>query len=856
MHKRQKIILYLLNCKYKYMNIRTFLASAALALMSAGCAGTDRTPVNEMRPPAVPLVTVDPYFSIWSFADRLNERPTVHWTGHEHPLIAVVRVDGVSYRVMGVESPRYEQVVPTGEMEAWTGRYLIDKEPGGNWTAPDYNDSAWNVGQGAFGTSDVGFARTAWGENLSDIWVRREFELPEDFASSKAPLLLEYSHDDSFELYINGTRVAGFPGNAHNVNVRRPLRRDALALLKPGRNVMAAHCRNTGGGAVIDFGIIRRNDDRRLVTAAEQKSVNVLPTRTIYELTCGPVDLELSFAAPLFMEDLDLLSRPVNYLTYKVKSNDGAQHDVQIYLEGTPKLAVDTGAPAVKTETGSADGIDYVRTGTVEQNVLGRKGDNVRIDWGHFYIAVPSGKGNLAIADYYAAKEQFVKDGKVTSAGSVVETENFLRDNLSLVYCNDLGKVGSKPVDDYVMLAYDDVKSIRYFNQDLYPYWNRKGDKDIFDELADAASEYAGLLRKCEKFDRKMMDEAAEAGGWKYAELLALAYRQAITAHKLVEAPDGDLLFLSKENFSNGSIGTVDVTYPSAPLFLLYNPELCKGLLNHIFYYSESGKWTKPFAAHDVGTYPHANGQTYGGDMPVEECGNMVILTAAIAAVEGNAEYAAEHKEVLKIWTDYLVEYGLDPENQLCTDDFAGHFAHNANLSVKAILGVASYAKIAGMLGDKEDSEAYFAKAREMASAWKEMAFDGDHYKLTFDKPGTWSQKYNLVWDRLLGLNVFDPSITQTEIAWYLEHQNEYGLPLDSRREYTKTDWILWTATLVEDRAVFDALVNPVWNYYNETVDRVPMSDWVDTIDRTHEAFQARSVVGGFWIKMLAEELL
>ena len=398
---------------------------------------------------------------------------------------------------------------------------------------------------------------------------------------------------------------------------------------------MAAHCRNTGGGAVIDFGIIRRNDDRRLVTAAEQKSVNVLPTRTIYELTCGPVDLELSFAAPLFMEDLDLLSRPVNYLTYKVKSNDGAQHDVQIYLEGTPKLAVDTGAPAVKTETGSVDGIDYVRTGTVEQNVLGRKGDNVRIDWGHFYIAVPSGKGNLAIADYYAAKEQFVKDGKVTSAGSVVETENFLRDNLSLVYCNDLGKVGSKPVDDYVMLAYDDVKSIRYFNQDLYPYWNRKGDKDIFDELADAASEYAGLLRKCEKFDRKMMDEAAEAGGWKYAELLALAYRQAITAHKLVEAPDGDLLFLSKENFSNGSIGTVDVTYPSAPLFLLYNPELCKGLLNHIFYYSESGKWTKPFAAHDVGTYPHANGQTYGGDMPVEECGNMVILTAAIAAVEG-----------------------------------------------------------------------------------------------------------------------------------------------------------------------------------------------------------------------------
>ncbi len=230
---------------------------------------------------------------------------------------------------------------------------------------------------------------------------------------------------------------------------------------------------------------------------------------------------------------------------------------------------------------------------------------------------------------------------------------------------------------------------------------------------------------------------------------------------------EGTLLFLSKENNSNGSIGTVDITYPSSPLFLLYSPELVKGLMNPIFYYSESGKWTKPFAAHDVGTYPLANGQTYGGDMPIEESGNMLITTAALATMEGNADYAASHWDLLTVWTDYLVENGLDPENQLCTDDFAGHFAHNANLSIKAIMGIASYAKLASML-DKEDvATKYMEIAKEMAVKWEKMAIDGDHYKLTFDRSGTWSQKYNIVWDKLLGFNIFDPQIVQKEMAYY-----------------------------------------------------------------------------------------
>lgn len=639
------------------MRLSKFILGALLVAVS--CTKVPGHIVNELRAPAYPLITIDPYTSVWSSTDKLYDSEPIHWTETDFPLLGILTVDGVQYRFMGL--------------------------------------------------SDV--SRTAV-QHLADVQA----------------------------------------------------------------------------------------------------------TRTIYDFTCGPVDLKLTFMAPLLMDDLDLLSRPVNYISYEITSNDGSEHDVEVCFRADEAWAWnDTTQVCVKSDYYD-DRFCYVKCGTESQQILGKKGDDLRIDWGYFYMAADKASAS-ACGDLLA---------------------------LSV----EIGKVGDNSVDGYVMVGYDDLYSIQYFGRDMRPYWNRNGDASIEGQFTLAADDYAGLKERCVRFDNDLMHDAVQAGGKHYAELCALAYRQTLAAHKLIMTPEGDLAYLSKECDSNGSIGTVDLSYPSSPLFLLYNPELAKALINFIFHYSESGKWTSPYPAHDVGTYPVANGQTFVGDMPVEEAGNMLILTDAICKAEGAPDYALLHWEVLTQWADYLVENGLDPADQLCTDDFAGRFPRNTNLSAKAVLAIAAYADLAEMADKTEVAEKYSAKASEMAAWWKKMAVAGDHYALTFDRGDTWSQKYNLVWDRVLGYGVFDGDIVEDEIAFYLTRMNEYGLPLDSRRNYAKSDWTIWTATMAPDMEDFHALIEPVYRFFNETVDRVPMTDWYNTDSRTYMHFKARSVVGGYFMKV------
>jgi hypothetical protein len=679
--------------------LRAAMLCAALLLN----AGSVNLRAETFRPPSVPLVACDPYFSLWSPADKLTDADTTHWTGKARQLTGLVKIDGKNFRVMGAE--------PT------------------------------------------------------DVPV-----LP-------------------------------------------------------------------------------------------QTSLEVLPTRTIYSFEGEGVRLTLTFMTAALPDDLDLLSRPVTYLTWESRPTDNKNHKVSVYFDVSAAIACNTPDQAVNFQKADSAKIKAWRVGTVEQPVLQKRGDDLRIDWGFFYLALAgNAKGSLTANTSEATRADFLADGKLPAPAAEPALQNNDRNDTVLAFVTSLDCVPNRTASSWVMLAYDDLYSIQYMRKNLRPYWRRNG-WEAADLLKASAKDYASLQKRCAAFDDELITDLRNVGGENYALLGALAYRQCFAAGKIVADENGQPLQFCKENHSNGCISTSDVFYPMSPQFLLFGPSLAKSFIVPFMNYAASERWKFPFAPHDLGTYPKANGQVYGdgehgvnNQMPVEESGNLLCLFAAVAEMEGNADFAGLYWKQLEQWANYLKEKGFDPEKQLCTDDFAGHLAHNVNLSVKAICGLGSFAKLCEMRGDKAKADEYFKLAREFAQRWVKEADDGDHYRLAFDNPSSWSQKYNLVWDKVLGLNLFPAEVARKEMDFYRKTQNAFGLPLDNRKEYTKLDWITWTATLTQNREDFDALIAPIIHFLNQTPDRTPMTDWYQTKSARRVGFDARPVVGGVFMRMLYEK--
>jgi hypothetical protein len=688
--------------------MRTFkiLYVCSMAVVLGGISSATADELVPFRPPAVPLVTVDPYTSVWSFTDNLYDSWPVHWTGAVRALSGIMRADGKAYRFMGPEA-----ICPT---------------------------------------------------------------------------------------------------------------------------------------------------------AARQTSLLVGPTRTTYKFEAGGIELELTSTVPMLPYDLGLLSCPVAFLSYQLRSIDGRKHsDVALYFDASAEWVVNEASQKVlwqRMPQKVAD-IELVRFGSTEQPILAKAGDDLRIDWGYFYVGLPVHDGSrsvVAAAD--DARKGFVQRGPLPE----IDDRNMPRpanQDWPVIACEmNIGTVQENPVQRLLVLAYDDIFSIEYMQQKLRPWWFKEygGFNEMFETCVRS---YDEICTKCAAFDKELLADARRLGGEEYSRIVSLAYRQTVASGKVVAGPDNLPWFMHKECFSNGCMSTVDVSYPASPFFALFSPTLLNGMISPIFDYAASGKWPHPFAPHDIGTYPKGNGQVYSGtrlegQMPVEESGNMILMAAAGAKATGNARFAAKHWTLLTRWAEYLREKGLDPENQLCTDDFTGHLAHNANLSLKAINALGAYGMLCDMLGKRDDAAVYRNTVQDMAKKWVQMADDGDHYRLTFDGPNTWSMKYNLVWDKLLDLNLFPEAVAQKEVAYYFSKQNRYGLPLDHRADFTKSDWLVWSASLANSKEDFEKLIEPLSRFLQESPSRVPFSDWYFTSTGKVRGFRARPVIGGVFIRFLSDKQL
>ena len=589
------------------------------------------------------------------------------------------------------------------------------------------------------------------------------------------------------------------------------------------------------------------------VPALPQTGLRVLPTRTVYDFANRIVHVTLTFMTPKLPSDLGLYARPVTYLTWDVRATDGKTHTASVYFDQSAELVVNTPSQSVVWSRQEMGPLTALKMGTDSQTLLATRGDDVRIDYGYSYAAAPSRGTRSAQGAAAAVQNAFVQSGRLPGRDDERQPRP-VTDGLPVsAFAIDFGTVGAASVSRYVMLAYDEVYAVKFFGKPLLPYWKR-GGTDASALLQTAAREYPALQAKCAAFDDALMADLTRQGGDRYAQVAALCYREAIAGTGLAADAKGQPLLFTKENTSNGDIATVDVIFPADPIFLLFSPALAKASLVPILLYASSPRWKFPNAPHDLGTYPVASGADVSGEgMPVEESGNMLILLDAIAKEDGNAGFASQWWPKVTQWAQYLEAYGLDPKEQLCTDDFMGHLAHNANLSVKAILGLAAYGDLCRMRGDADGAEKYSKMARGFAAHWVQAAGDGSHSRLAFDKPSTWSQKYNLVWDKILGLNVFPPTVAQSEVAYYKTVMQPYGVPLDSRTHVTKTDWTVWSATLADSRSDFQTLTAPIYEYLNATTARQPLADQYTTDDISSSGMHARPVVGGLFIKMLAD---
>lgn len=353
--------------------------------------------------------------------------------------------------------------------------------------------------------------------------------------------------------------------------------------------------------------------------------------------------------------------------------------------------------------------------------------------------------------------------------------------------------------------------------------------------------------------DNKVASDSLAAAGPNYLIVTSLSVRQTFGALQFTGTDPDPLVFL-KEISSNSDIQTVDVIFPAIPLILYTNPSILDYMLKPLFLNQENGHYPKTNAIHDLGTFPVAKGYPDGTDepMPLEECGNMIIMVLAYAQKTGDNAYLTQHYPILKQWAGYLVDEALIPADQISTDDFAGSLANQTNLGLKGIIGLRAMSEISERTGNTDDAKTYGDTAASYIEQWQgfglNTAADPPHSTLSYGDADSHGLLYNLYANSLLGFGDFVPkSVYDMQSDFYPTVALAYGVPLDTRHTYTKTDWMLWCAAIANTETR-DLIIRLVAGWIDSTPTNKPLTDLYEADTGDYPGglqFTARPVAGG-----------
>jgi hypothetical protein len=513
----------------------------------------------------------------------------------------------------------------------------------------------------------------------------------------------------------------------------------------------------------------------------------------------------------------------------------------------------------VEWSYGTANDTAYHRFARQTQAAFSEQGDQA--EWGDWYYAASDTDSltHKSGADG-DVRSQFITTGKLDNTAD--SSFRSINDRYPVFgFSNNLGRVGSVQKSSLftVFLAQDESAQFNTGSglKGVPSYW-REQYANNEDALNFFHNDYQNIHDQSVKLDMLVAEDAKRVGGQDYLTIVSLAARQAWAATQVAGTADSPYIFM-KEISSNGNMNTVDVIYPSSPLLLYFNPAWLKLLLDPVYIVQENGLWSKDFSIHDIGFhYPNATGHAteQTQEMPLEESGNMLILSLAYAQKTNDTAFLTQHYALLHQWTSYLISNTLIPATQQSTDDFAGSLANQTNLALKGIIAIRAMSAIANLTAHPTDSSNFSQIATSYITTWQTLglntASSPPHSTLAYNNASSHGLLYNLYADALLQTHLVPRAVYEMQSAFYPTIAEAFGVPLDTRHGWAKNDWEMWAAA-VAGESTRTEMVARLAKWIGETSTGSPATDLYEAATGGYGPvpFAARPVVGG-WFALLA----